>query len=107
MDQAYCEVENTDPEQHERWLAKHGFQPDEDGNFKVASFEGRLPVDVDRLMENIRTNVSAGGYEPLFAKEYDKRIFVMVCGGPSLEDHLEEIRVKACHPEKYFVVCSN
>lgn len=107
MSEAYCEVENADPTQHERWLAKHGFQPNEEGKFRVDSFEGRTPVEVDQLMENIRTNVSAGGYVPLFSLEYDKRTFVMVCGGPSLEDHLEEVREKASQPDKYLVVCSN
>lgn len=107
MTQAYCEVENTDPEQHQNWLDKHGFKPDENGNFSVESFEGKLPVTNDVLFENIKTNVATGDYQPLYTRPYDERIFVMVCGGPSLERHLEEIREKASQPEKYLVVCSN
>lgn len=107
MDQVFCEVENTDPEQHKKWLEKHGFQPGEDGSFRVDSFEGKTPVGVDTLLSNIRTNVCASGYSSLYAGVYDERTFVMVCGGPSLGDHLDEIREKCLNPDKYLVVCSN
>ena len=107
MDQAFCEVENLDPAVHQRWLDKHGFQPRDDGLFPVAGFEGRDPLTIDRLLENIRANVSAGEYEPLYADNYDERVFVMVCGGPSLADHLGEIKRKSLLPEQYLVVCSN
>src|SRR3990167_1638103 len=107
MDQECCEVENVDPAIHERWLAKHGFKPAEDGTFPVNTFEGKVAVDADQMLENIRINVSAGNYEPLYAEVYDERTFVMICGGPSLADHLEEVRAKAAQPDKYLVVCSN
>ena len=105
--QEFCEVENTDPAQHQRWLDKHGFKPGEDGTFAVGSFEGRDPVTIDKLFDNIRTNVSNGYYIPLYTEPYDERVFVMVCGGPSLEAHLGEIKAKAQQPDKYLVVCSN
>ena len=104
---AYIEVENKDPTQHQRWLAKHGFEPDETGAFPVDKFEGKVAVGIEGMLENIRTNVSGGWYEALYDFPYDERIFVMVCGGPSLEAHLEEIREKAAQPDKYLVVCSN
>jgi len=107
MTQHYTEVENTDPAQHARWLAKHGFQPGEDGTFPVDSFQGAIPVSTDQLFQNIRDNVAAGWYEPLLTQPYDDRTFVMVCGGPSLVDHLEEVRSKANQPDRYLVVCSN
>ena len=107
MDQSFCEVENVDPTQHKRWLEKHQFQPDEEGKFKVDNFEGKLPVENEQLFSNIRANVSAGGFEPLYSLPYDERIFVMVCGGPSLASHLKEIREKSRNPDKYLVVCSN
>lgn len=105
--QQFCEVENTDPEQHQKWLQKHGFQPDTEGKFQVDSFEGKLSVEFDELYENIRKNVSDGYYEPLPDSPYDERTFVMCCGGPSLADHIEEIREKSNNPDKYLVVCSN
>jgi hypothetical protein len=106
MDQAFCEVENTDPAQHEKWLAKHGFAPDENGNFLVSGYEGKLPVETEKLFDNIRANVTSMWYESLYSLPYDDRTFVMVCGGPSLAEHLEEIRAKSLDPN-YLVVCSN
>ena len=107
MDQQFCEVENTDPAVHAAWLAKHGFKPSEDGKFSVAEFEGRIPAGVDELLENIRKNVSEADCLPLCGAAYDGRTFVMVCGGPSLADHLEEVRSKVAQPDKYLVACSN
>jgi len=104
--QAFSEVENTDPEVHKKWLQKHGFEPDEDGKFSVDSFEGRSPVEIEALLDNIKIN-SARGLEALQISPYDERTFVMICGGPSLEDHLDEIKRKVSHPERYLVVCSN
>lgn len=106
MSQVFSEVENTDPEHHQRWLDKHGFKPGEDGKFQVDDYKGKIPVSVDQLLANIRTNVSAGGWEPLFELPYDDRTFVMVCGGPSLANHLDEIKAKSLDPS-YAVVCSN
>ena len=103
----FCEVENRDPAQHARWLAKHGFQPDEDGRFPVDQFEGKVAVDADQMLEQIRINVTAGDYTPLYAEPYDERTFVMVCGGPSLAEHLDEIHAKVLQPDKYLVACSN
>lgn len=107
MDQTFCEVQNADPEQHQKWLAKHGFEERADGSFTVDGFEGKLPTTPEQLFDNIRANVSSVNYLPLYDQPYDERTFVMVCGGPSLEDHLGEIRHKASWPDKYLVVCSN
>jgi|GEM_PF-1520660 len=107
MDQQFCEVENTDPAVHAAWLEKHGFKASEDGKFSVAEFEGRIPAEVDQLLANIRTNVAQADCAPLCGAHYDDRTFVMVCGGPSLSEHLEEVRAKAAQPDKYLVVCSN
>lgn len=107
MQSAFCEVENKDPGAHARWIEKHGFVPKEDGSFSVDSFEGKEPVTSEKLYQNIRENVGAGEYEPLYTKPYDERTFVMVCGGPSLARHLDEIREKVARPEEYLVACSN
>jgi hypothetical protein len=104
---AYSETEAEDPRQQEKWFKKHGFNPNEDGTFRVDKFEGQTPVEVDRLFENIKLNVSGGYFESLDTQPFDDRIFVMVCGGPSLADHLEDIRNKASQKDKYLVVCSN
>lgn len=107
MNQEFCEVENVDPAAHARWMAKHGFQSNQDGTFPVDKYEGKDAATPEQLFENIRTNVSAGEYDPLYSEAYDERTFVMICGGPSLSDHLEEVRAKASQPDKYLVVCSN
>ena len=107
MTQEFCEVENTDPAQHQRWLDKHGFEPGADGTFPVDKFEGKIAVGIEKLFENIRINVSEADYLPLFTEPYNERAFVMICGGPSLADHLEEIKAKAGEPDKYLVACSN
>jgi hypothetical protein len=106
MAQAFQAVENVDPAIHRKWLDKHGFKPKDDGTFTLETFEGRDAVTQDKLFENIRTNVM-GDYEPIYAAAYDGRVFVMVCGGPSLANHLDEIRAKAEDPKNYMVVCSN
>lgn len=100
------ETLNLDPTQHQRWLDKHGFQPKEDGSFEISAFEGKEPVTVDKLLEYIRHNVSTVDYDPLYSGPYDERTFVMICGGPSLEDYLDEIREKSKNPD-CLVVCSN
>jgi hypothetical protein len=101
------EVENLDPIQHQKWLDKHGFKPDENGCFPVHQFEGNLPVAVEDLFSNIRHNATTFDFACLDQNPYDERTFVMVCGGPSLADYLGEIRQKALQPERYFVACSN
>ena len=106
MTQAFCEVENTDPEIHRQWLEKHGFEPGQDGRFPVADFQGKVAVEADGVLANIRTNVSQGNWDALDESPYDDRTFVMVCGGPSLERHLDEIKQKTLSKE-YLVVCSN
>lgn len=107
MNQRFSEVENTDPEQHRKWLEKHGFKPAEDGTFRLDGFEGKNAATPDELIQNIRQNVSAVDYEPLFSEAFDERTFVMVCGGPSLEEHLGEISKKSLDRDNYLVVCSN
>jgi hypothetical protein len=101
-----CEAQDVDPVVHRKWLEKHGFKPLGDGTFAVDGFEGKDPLPVDALLANIRANVRAGCV-PLYTAAYDERVFVMVCGGPSLENHLDELREKALQPDKYMVVCSN
>ncbi|MBM3460741.1 MAG: DUF115 domain-containing protein [Armatimonadetes bacterium] len=103
----FAEVENKDPGQHQRWLDKHGFKPDAAGAFPIDRFEGKVAVGAEKMLENIRINVSNGWYEPLYDHPYDERTFVMCCGGPSLGEHLVEIGQKAAQPERYLVVCSN
>ena len=107
MTQVFSEVENVDPEIHQKWLQKHGFETKEDGTFTVESFQGKDAVTVDKLLENIKTNLTSEWGESLYAEAYDGRTFVMVCGGPSLENHLGEIKAKSLLPERYMVVCSN
>lgn len=107
MEQQFCEVENTDPAQHQKWIDKHQFDVKEDGSFLVDKFEGKEAVTPEILLENIRTNVKANQYKALSDKPYDERTFVMVCGGPSLASHLEEIRAKSLKKDEYLVVCSN
>lgn len=106
MPQEFCEVENVDPAAHANWLAKHGFN-ESDGKFSLDKYEGKQPLTADKLFENIRQNVTANQYQPLQAVPYDERVFVMVCGGPSLADHLEDVKAKAEQPDRYLVVCSN
>lgn len=100
------EQKNLDPSADAKWMAKHGFEKDADGKFPVDSFKSKDPVTVDELLENIKKN-AAGGHEALEFQPYDHRIFTMICGGPSLANHLNEIRRRANEPDKYLVVCSN
>lgn len=107
MNKAFTEIEDLDPTIHERWLKKHDFKPDASGAFLIDKYKGKDPVTRDDLFANIKENVSGGEYTPLYTEPYDERTFVMICGGPSIADHLEEIREKSLRPDKYFVVCSN
>ena len=101
------DVQNPDPTQHAKWMAKHGFSEREDGTFTVDQFEGQMPCSTDELFVHIRGNVASGDYEPLQACPYDDRTFVMICGGPSIAEHLDEIREKCAKPDEYLVACSN
>jgi 2-polyprenyl-3-methyl-5-hydroxy-6-metoxy-1,4-benzoquinol methylase len=84
---------------------KHGVVPDEDGWYSAPRNKGSLPVTDEQFLENISVNMSRS-LEVLRPSRYDPRTFVMCAGGPSLADHLEEVRAKSLDPN-YLVVASN
>lgn len=107
METAFVEEKSEDPGHEQKWLDKHGFEPDANGKFPIDKFEGKVAVGPEGLLENIRANVSTVEYDPLYTLAYDERTFVMVCGGPSLSKYLDEIQLKSLDKKNYLVVCSN
>ena len=109
MNEAFCErpiAKDKAAEVEKKWFDKHSFDKDEDGRFKIGTYKGKLPVEQEQLFENIRANLIDRDVLELPQAVYDPRTFVMCCGGPSLDDHLEEIREKSKDPD-YLIVCSN
>jgi len=103
---AHVEIENTDPKIHENWMKKHGFVEGVDGKFDISQHKGKDPEAADVLFAQIAENAKRA-ILPLTNDVYDDRTFVMVCGGPSVENYLEEIREKVNNRDEYLVVCSN
>jgi hypothetical protein len=66
---------------------------------------GGLPVTYEEYFENLRANCKRDLPNLKQQPETDK-IMVMVCGGPTAKDFLEEIRAKG-NDDNYVIVCSN
>ncbi len=90
----------------EEFYEKIGAQADKDGWFTEFSEKGGLPVPDEDYLYNIRVNMDRGDV-PLRQKVYDRRTFVYVGAGPSINEHLEEIRAQANDPKNFLVTCSN
>lgn len=89
----------------QQWYDKHGLKPDADGWFEGVPECKKLSVDNAAWLANIAKNIQRD-VPNAKACEYNPRTMVMVCGGPTAAQHLEEIRAKALDPE-YDVFCSN
>jgi len=64
-----------------------------------------MPIPMETYIENVRSNCLLDLPNLEQQKEHDK-IMVMVCGGPTAKDHLEEIRKKS-QDDRYRIFCSN
>ena len=87
------------------WYKKHGLEPDADGWFPNVPECKNLPVDNAKWVENIAHNIQLD-VPNAKACHYNPRTMVMVCGGPTAKNYLEEIRAKSLDPD-YDVFCSN
>lgn len=93
-------------EEVQKFHEKIGVTPDAEGWYVSPRNPGVIPVSDETYLENITTNMARPELEVLTPVKLDRRTFVMCCGGPSLEDGLEDIRRKALDPD-YLIVCSN
>lgn len=100
------EVANPDPEALVAWYEKRKVEVAEDGTF-VPPVIKATPASFEILLSNMRANLVVPEADMLEPEVLDDRIFVMVCGGPSLMYHLDDVRERTLQPEKYRVVCSN
>ena len=89
----------------QEWYDKHGLKPDEDGWFQIVPECKKLSVENDKWLENIAHNIQLD-VPNAKACDYNPRTMVMVCGGVTAKNYLEEIRAKSLDPE-YDVFCSN
>ena len=64
-----------------------------------------LPIPDEQYIKNVRENCLLDLPNLGTRKDHDK-IMVMVCGGPTAGQHLEEIREKS-RDERYDIFCSN
>lgn len=85
------------PQQLTEWYAEHNITPDESGVFTDLPY-GPSPVEKDIIVEHVRENAKRAEVRNLQAHRYIARTMVFVAGGPSVGDHLEEIRAKALDP---------
>lgn len=91
--------------QAREWYEKHGITPDADGWFAKLPESKSLPVSNEKWLQNISTNMQRDVPNAI-ACPYNPRTMVMVCGGVTAKDYLEEIRAKAMSPD-FDVFCSN
>lgn len=94
------------PAQLAAWYEKHKIEPDENGEF-VALPYGEPPVGEVGIIEQVRVNAHRHDIPNLRGKLLQHRTMVFVAGGPSLNDHIEEIRKKCDDPEHFDVYTSN
>ena len=87
------------------WYKKHGLTPDKDGWFDSVPQCKKLSVENEKWLENIAHNIQLDVPNAV-ACDYNPKTMVMVCGGVSAKNYLEEIRAKALDPA-YDVFCSN
>jgi hypothetical protein len=66
---------------------------------------GNIPVPYEEYFANLRHNLKLD-LPNLKQEPGTDKIMVMVCGGPTAKQHLEEIRAKS-EDDKYVIVCSN
>ena len=95
----------VEPEELDAWYREHGLQPDKDGIFAAMPY-GAPPVSRDAILANVAANALRHDVPNLHPREYTPKIMVYVGGGPTLRDHLDEVRAK-CEDERYDVYTSN
>lgn len=94
-----------DAEELDAWYREHGLQPDKDGIFAEMPY-GAPPVTRENIIAQVASNALRHDVPNLHPREYTDKIMVYVGGGPTLRDHLEEVRQK-CEDEHYDVYTSN
>jgi len=87
------------------WYREHGLQPDKDGMFAEMPY-GAAPVSREHIIEQVAANALRHDVPNLHPREYTDKIMVYVGGGPTLRDHLDEVKRK-CEDERYDVYTSN
>lgn len=92
-------------EELDEWYQKNDLTPDKDGIFTQVPY-GDAPVERSVILDQVEKNALRRNVPNLPTREYTPKIMVYVGGGPTLKDHLDEIKAK-CEDEKYDVFTSN
>lgn len=92
-------------EQLASWYEEHSIKPDENGVFTELPY-GPPPVEKAAIVDQVRVNAQRRNVPNLRAEKYIPRTMVFCAGGPTLADHLDEIREKAAS-EDYDIFTSN
>lgn len=95
----------VEPEELDAWYREHGLQPDKEGIFAEMPY-GAAEVSREHILEQVAANALRHDVPNLHPREYTDKIMVYVGGGPTLRDHLEEVRHK-CESDRYDVYTSN
>lgn len=93
------------PDQLASWYIEHNITPDEKGVFTDLPY-GPSPVEKSVIVEHVQVNALRHDIPNLQAQPFIPRTMVFVAGGPTLADHLEEVRAKCLDPA-YDVFTSN
>ena len=108
MQTVRAEVEIGRPpteEQLKEWYAEHNITPNADGSFTELPY-GPPPVEKDAIVEQVRVNAQRREVKNLQGSVYNPKIMVFVCGGPTLADHLDELKAKSLD-DRYEIYTSN
>lgn len=92
-------------EQLAEWYAEHSIKPEADGTFTEMPY-GPTPVEKAVIVDQVRANAQRRDVRNLQSEPYIPRTMVFVAGGPSVADHLDEIKAKSTDP-RYDVFTSN
>ena len=92
-------------EELDRWYQEHDLAPDKNGIFTGMPYE-HGPVERQVILDQVAQNALRHEIPNARPVEYNARTFVYIGGGPSLKNHLDEIKAK-CLDDKYDVYTSN
>jgi len=87
------------------WYDKHGLSPDAEGWFDGVPECKKLPISEEQWASNLLANAKSP-IPCMKSAAYNPRTMVMVCGGPTAAQFLDDIRAKA-RSKEYDVFCSN
>lgn len=98
-------VRPVNPEELDQWYKDHGIAANAEGIFSEMPYEA-APVSREDILKQVAENALRHDVPNLHPNEYTPKIMVYVGGGPTLRDHLDQVKMK-CEDDRYEVYTSN